>query len=86
MRIAGGSKENGVFAAQTVQSVLRHHGAMLAKIVSAPVEILELEAKGAAAKRLHDLPSGRHNFLADSISRYGGDPIGLHVFLISRGS
>jgi hypothetical protein len=51
---------------------------MLAEIVSAPVEIFKFEVKGATAKRLHHLPPGRHNLFADSISRYSGDPIGLH--------
>jgi hypothetical protein len=80
MRIAGGAEQNGIFSAQAIESVLRHHDAMLAEIISAPIEILELEGKGTTAKRFHDLPARWHDFLTNSISRYCGDAIGLHVF------
>ena len=45
MRVAGGPEENGVFAAQSIESVLRHHDAVLTEIISTPVEVLEFESE-----------------------------------------
>ncbi len=79
MWVAGGSEENGVFAAEIVQSAVRHHYAVLAVVVSPPVEVLELEVEGAAAHGFHYLPAGGYNFFTDSVSRHGGDAVGLHA-------
>ena len=59
--------------------LLRHHLPMLAKIIPAPVEVFELEAKTASGERFQNLPSRGHNFLADTIAGHGSDAIGLHV-------
>jgi hypothetical protein len=52
---------------------------MLAEIVSTPSEVFELEANTASGERFQNLPSSRHNFLANTITRHGSDPIRLHV-------
>ncbi len=48
VRVAGRAEQDRVLVAQRVQAVLRHHDAVLAEVVAAPVEVLELEAEGAA--------------------------------------
>ena len=58
MRIAGGAEENGVLGAQSSRVRRRHHHAMLAEIVSTPVEVLELEAKIARRQALPE-PAGQ---------------------------
>ena len=51
VRVAGGAEQDRVLVAQRVQAVVRHHHAVLAEVVAAPVEVLELEAEGAARRR-----------------------------------
>src|ERR1700677_4872157 len=80
MRVAGGAEQNRVLGAQSIESVVGHHRPMWAKLVPAPVEVFEFEAKTASGERFQNLPSRGHNFLADTIAGHGGDPIGLHDF------
>ena len=72
-------------SAQRVEPVRRHHHAVLAEVVAAPVEVLELEAEGRARRgqRLQHLPAGGNDFLADAVSGNGGDAIGLHACLLA---
>jgi hypothetical protein len=80
VRIAGGAEQDRVLVAQGVQPVGRHHRAVLAVVVAAPVEILELEPQAALPGQfLHDPAPGRNHFLADAVAGDGCDAIGLHV-------
>jgi hypothetical protein len=49
VRISGRAEQDGVLVADGVQAIGRHHHAVLAVVVAAPVEVLELEAEAAAA-------------------------------------
>ena len=51
VRVAGRAEQDRVLVAQRVQAVVRHHHAVLAEVVAAPVEVLELEAEAAARLR-----------------------------------
>ena len=48
VRIAGRAEQDRVLVAQCIQARSRHHHAMFAVVITAPIEILELEAKGTA--------------------------------------
>jgi hypothetical protein len=80
VRVAGRAEQDRVLVAQRVQAVGRHHHAVRAVVVAAPVEVLELEAQGAArlGERFEHLPAGGHDFLADAVTGDGGDCVGLH--------
>ena len=77
--VARGPEKDGVFAAQRIQSALRHHRAVLPIVVAAPVEIFEFEFKliQCPGQHLEHLPPRGHNFLADAVAGNGGDAIGL---------
>ena len=81
VRIAGRAEQDRVLAAQRIEAVVRHHDAVRAEVVAAPVEGLELEAKGIArcSERFEQPLAGGNDFLADAVARDAGDPIGLHV-------
>src|ERR1700744_3297215 len=44
IRVTGGAEENGVFAAEGNESIFGHHLAVLAVVVSTPVEAFALES------------------------------------------
>src|SRR5438876_727803 len=48
VRVAGRAEQDRVLVANRVKAVLRHHDAVLAVVVTAPIEILELEAECVA--------------------------------------
>ena len=85
VRVAGRAEQDRVLVAQRVQAVGRHHHAMRAVVVAAPVEVLELEAERAAGRseRLQHQLAGRDDFLADAVSGDGRDCVALQR-LISR--
>lgn len=80
MRVARRAEQNRVLVTNRIESVGRHHHAMLAVVVAAPVEILELEAEGVAARRdgFQNAPARGYDFLADAVAGNGCDAIGLH--------
>ncbi len=86
LRIAGRAEQDGVLAAQGVQPVRRHHRAVLAVVVTAPVEVLEFEAKARArgGERFHDFTPGRHDLLANAIAGNGRDTVCLHLLSPDR--
>ncbi|MNR33320.1 hypothetical protein D3C85_1509850 [compost metagenome] len=73
--------------ANGVQAVVRHHHAVFAEVVAAPVEILELELEAAAGRSqgFEHLLAGRHDFLADAVAGNGCDLVRLHGFVSERG-
>jgi hypothetical protein len=81
VRIAGAAEQDRVLVAQCVQAVVRHHHAVRAVVVAAPVEVLELEAERGArlGEGFQHLPAGGNDFLADAVTGNGGDRIGLHA-------
>ena len=80
VRVAGRAEQDRVLVAQRVQAVVRHHHAVRAEVVAAPVEVLELEAEPLAGggQRLQHLLAGGNDFLADAVAGDGGDPVRLH--------
>ena len=86
VRIAGGAEQDRVLVADRGQAVLRHHRAVPAEVVAAPVEVLEREAEAAArpGERLQHLLAGRNDFLADAVAGNGRDRVGLHEGLRGR--
>jgi len=84
VRIAGRAEQDRVLVADRVQAVLRHHHAVRAEVVAAPVEVLELEAEVAARHGecfQHPLAGG-NDFLADAVTGNGCDCVGLHGCLL----
>ena len=81
VRVARGTEEDRVVAAQRRQAVGRHHLAVRAVPVAAPAEGLELEAQSAVGggERLEQLGAGGDHFLADAVTGDQGDAIGLHA-------
>jgi hypothetical protein len=49
-RVAGRAEQDRVLVAQGVEAVGRHHHAVLAVVVAAPVEVLEVEAEAVAGR------------------------------------
>src|SRR5437867_2346920 len=85
VRVAGGSEQDSVLAAQGVEAIVRHHHAVLAVVIAAPVEILEFKAERLVdiGEGFENLLAGGNDFLANTITRDGGDAIDLHeVFLL----
>ena len=84
VRIARRSEQDGVHPAQPVEPIVRHHHAVPAIPVPAPIENSELEAESASSlrQRLQDLLPRRHDFLADAVAGDGGDPVELHPVLL----
>ena len=80
IRIAGRAEENRVLAAERIEAVGRHHLAVLAVVVAAPGELLELKGELVVwrSQRFQNLPAGGHDFLADAIARHQRNPIRLH--------
>jgi hypothetical protein len=74
---------SGFLVAQRVEAVGRHHLAVRAVPVAAPAEVLELEAEavGGRGEGLQDLAARGDHFLADAVTRDGGDAISLHGVL-----
>jgi hypothetical protein len=83
VRIAGGTEQDRVLAAQCVQPIGRHHDAVLAVVVAAPVEVFEgkLEVRAGHGQRFQHLASGRDHFLADAIAGDRCDLIRFHVLV-----
>ena len=79
--VPGRPEKNRILVAERVEAVGRHHHAMLAVVVAAPVEILELEAKAVAGcgDGFHDELARRNDFLSDAVTRDRRDAIGLHA-------
>ncbi len=80
MRVARRAEQNRILVADGIQPVGRHHHAVLAIIIAAPVEILELELEGVASRSDgFENPLARgHDFLADAVAGNGCDAVGLH--------
>ncbi|MNV29147.1 hypothetical protein D3C71_1203620 [compost metagenome] len=81
VRVTRRAKQDGVLAAQGIQPVGRHHHAVRAVPVAAPVEVFKLELQAGVAGGQgfeHALARGNH-FLADAVSGDGGDLIGCHA-------
>ena len=85
MRVARRAEQNGVFIADGVEPVSRHHHAMFAVEIAAPGEVLELELEGVAARGdgFENPLACRHDFLADAVAGDGCDAIGLHERSVS---
>jgi hypothetical protein len=81
VRVAGRAEEDRVLVAQRIQAIGRHHRAVCAEVVAAPVEMLELEAKagGGVGQGLQHLLAGRHHFLADAVAGNGRDAVSVHA-------
>ena len=72
VRVAGRAEQDRVLVAQRVQAVVRHHHAVLAVVVAAPVEVLELEAEGCCSTRpAPPAPAGRRERLPCRCRRRG---------------
>ena len=81
VRVTGRAKQDGVFAAQGIQPIGRHHHSVGAVPVAAPAKVFKLELQAGVAGGQgfeHTLASGNH-FLADAVSGDGGDLIGGHA-------
>ena len=74
------TEQDGVLVAQRIQPIFRHHDAVLAIVVGAPVEILELEfeIRAGSGNRLQHLATRRNHFFADAVPGNGGDAISFH--------
>jgi hypothetical protein len=80
VRVTRRAEQDRVLVAERVESVGRHHHAMLAVVVAAPAEILELESESVAARgdRFEHTLAGGHDLLADAVAGNGCNAVGLH--------
>ncbi len=78
-RPTDGTEKNRVVSADLLLPVLRHHAPMLFVIVtSGEVEVVEAKIElvflGGGLQHTHTL---RYDFLANSVSGYYGNPVGI---------
>ncbi len=79
-RPARRAEKHRVVLAHLVESVHRHHAAVLGVVVAAPVEFIELEFETEFARRgLQHAHAFRSGFLADAVAGYVGDFVFFHV-------
>src|SRR5688572_3578636 len=83
---AGRAEQDGIVMLDLVAAVGRHHAAMLLVVVRSPVEAVDLEREAAfpARQRLQHLDARGNDFGANPVAGDGCDPVGFHVFRLSR--
>src|ERR1700730_4800097 len=87
-RETDGSEKNRVMVADLVQAVVRHHPAGTREVIATPGQLVILEMNAfLSGNGVEYAQSFRHNFLADSVSRYDGNPVpgcGCHASKLSK--
>src|ERR1700688_1310296 len=80
------TEQDRVLAAQRVQSLVRHHHAVVSEIVAAPIEVLELEGGWflRPGNCLQNFTACGHHFLADAVAWDRRYAIRLHYWLLCR--
>ena len=75
------TKQDGVFGDQVFQSIGRHHHTVLAIIIAAPFEILEIKFQMAIGlgQLLHDMNASGHDFFADAVAGDGCNFVYFHA-------
>ena len=84
-RPTDGSKKDGIERLQLFKPVFGHHRAGVQIGLAGPVEVLEFDAEAKSlGEDLGNLNAGRDDFLANAISRDGGDAIVCHADLLQK--
>src|SRR5262249_11166264 len=78
--VAGGAEQNGVVVPDQIETIFRHHAAVLLVVFAAPIEVIELEREPAVTlgNGVHDLHASRDDFRADTVTGNSCDLVGFH--------
>jgi menaquinone-dependent protoporphyrinogen IX oxidase len=80
IRITSRTKQDGIFRAQWIKTILGHHHAVLAVVITAPIKVLKLKShlRMFLAQGVEHLLAFGNNFFTNSVTWNGSDLVRLH--------